>query len=193
MNTDIIHVPYREQGYYSFIIVFKNISNLINFSIFIKDYFLNVNDLKLLLTFILKVNQLGIITTNCTPDNILVELENGKIKNLYTNNLSKYYRCKETGVSDATDIFTMWVNLNNFLLKNNLGDVTTSLLTDICQKFIKENYNSFKDTPIESISIIKESNQFVQEENKKFKVGVGVVAAGLTIGAIYKKMRLKKF
>jgi hypothetical protein len=198
-NSDVVCILNRNQGYYSFFIVFKYIPNLITFSTYIENHFLNINDTRLVLNHILKVNKAGIITTNCTPDNILIELENGKtIKYIYTNNVSEYYRFKETGVCEATDVFTMWVILNNFLLikgKNNLGDLTIPILNDICQEFIKTNYASFKNTPIDSISIVRDSNKFVHEQSKKLeklKIFGTSVIAGLTIGTIYKKMKIKK-
>lgn len=199
-------VVFSENGYKSMYIQMQYIKHSMTLGDYIQKYPLKftVENFKLILNHIHKMNkEYNIISTDCHDDNILVTRDtHNKIEKVYLIDLGLAWRSHENKSTDkAADIFTLWSTLEdgiNYDIKLFKGTKQEQIqkLGDICEEFIKKNYNGYRHLTNVEITKLRDTNIYVEQLKKIGKVGIDLgkdiakaVIVGGVVGVINEKIQ----
>lgn len=202
-NSPDIHV-YSSKGYKSVYIEMEFIKHSMTLGDYIKKYPLKLTDSNFLtvLNHIYKMNkEYDIISTDCHDDNILVTRDrHNKILKIYLIDLGLAWRSHENKTIDkATDIFALWSTLedeieHDIILFKGTKSEQKQKLTNICEEFIKNNYNGYKTLSLKQLTKMRDTNVYVEQLKQVGKFGLNIAAKiveGVIVGEAVKIIRNK--
>jgi serine/threonine protein kinase len=202
-NSPDIHV-FSSKGYKSLYIQMEYIKHSMTLGDYIKKYPLKLTDENFItiLNHIYKMNkEYNIISTDCHDDNILVTRNNhNKIIKIYLIDLGLAWRSHEDkSIDKATDIFALWSTLEDeisadILLFKGTKKEQKQKLANICEEFIKNNYNGYKTLTLNELTKIRDTNIYVEQLKKIGKIGLDLavrIGEGVVVAEAVKRIRRK--